>query len=361
MTLERAEAVTRASHLAGIFSSLKSLGLTDRGLLNQIMRGVLEANSGLLGVWTVWEPDALDGLDAIFAGAPGHDQSGRFVPFWHRHGGRIQLEANIDYDKPDADWYVSPTRRRAEVLIDPYEYRVAGENLFISSVAAPIFHAGRCVGVVGFDVRMDWLLEAIDEPGAFESIEAALGRGHVLLGDDGQVRYCSQATRRLISRYVRGRAVSRRRLPEPLNDLVVEELRQRFFSHSLKLRREWTFGSGSRKLVVGFTRHPQASCFLLLVDEQIGDGRCDADLSPREHEVVDWVSQGKSNEEIAILLGISTHTVKNHLDKIYRKLGVENRCAAAMALQRHRFAVMEPIIGRPSYCTNRCARAHSRA
>ena len=341
MTLERAEAVNRASQLATVFSSLKTLGLTDRGLLNEIMRGVLVANPGLLGVWTVWEPDALDGRDAMFAGAPGHDQSGRFVPFWHRYGGRIQLEANIDYDKPDADWYFAPARRKSEVLIDPYEYRVGGKDLFITSTAAPILHAGRCVGVVGFDVHMDWLLEAIDEPGPFESIEAALGRGHVLLGEDGQVRYCSQATRRLICRYVGGKAGSRRRLPELLHELVVQKLRRRFFSDSLKLKRGWTFGSGSRKLVVRFTRHPHAGCVLLLVDEQVENGRIAADLSPREQEVADWVGQGKSNEEIAIILGISAHTVKNHLDKIFRKLGVENRCAAAMALQRYRSAGMD--------------------
>ena len=75
---------------------------------------MLVANPGLLGVWTVWEPDALDGRDAMFAGAPGHDQSGRFVPFWHRHGGKVQLEANTDYDKPHAEWYFSlqPGRER---------------------------------------------------------------------------------------------------------------------------------------------------------------------------------------------------------------------------------------------------------
>ncbi len=337
MTLERAEAVNRAGQLAKVFSSLKTLGLTDRGLFNEIMRGVLVANPRLLGVWTVWEPDALDGRDAMFARAPGHDQSGRFVPFWHRSGGQIQLQANIDYDKPDADWYFAPTRRKAEVLIDPYEYPVAGKNLFITSTAAPILHAGRCVGVVGFDVHMDWLLEAMDEPGPFESIEAAIGRGHVLLGEDGQVRYCGRATRRLICRYIGGKAGSQRRLPEPLHDLVVQKLRRRFFSESLKPKRAWTFGDGSRKLIVRFTRHPHAGCFLLLVDEQVGDG-CptgpSVDLSPREQEVAEWLGQGKSNEEIAIILGISAHTVKNHIDKIFRKLGVENRCAAAAALQR---------------------------
>ena len=65
------------------------------------------------------------------------------------------------------------------------------------------------------------------------------------------------------------------------------------------------------------------------------------DLSPREQEVADWVGQGKSNEEIAIILGISAHTVKNHLDKIFRKLGVENRYAAAVAVRRYHSAGMD--------------------
>jgi DNA-binding CsgD family transcriptional regulator len=336
LALERGEATNRAGHLAAIFSSLKTLGLIDRALLSEIMRRVLLANSGLLGVWTVWEPNALDGRDKIYAGAPGHDMSGRFVPFWHRYGGEIRLEANIDYDKPDSDWYFTPTRRRAEVVIDPYEYPVAGKNLFITSTAAPIIHSGKCLGVVGFDVHMDWLLEAADEPRLFESIESVLGRGHVLLGQNGEVRYWSQATRRLICRYVGSKVGSRRQLPEPLHDLVIQKLRREFFPESVKAKPGWTFVSGSRKLVVRFTRHPQAGCFLLLVDEEIESERSPLEnhLSPREQQVAEWVGEGKSNDEIATILGISAHTVKNHLDKIFRKLGVENRCAAAVAVQR---------------------------
>jgi hypothetical protein len=51
MTLatERCEATKRAGHLAAVFSSLKSLGLTDRELFHEIMRRVLLANSGLFG------------------------------------------------------------------------------------------------------------------------------------------------------------------------------------------------------------------------------------------------------------------------------------------------------------------------
>jgi DNA-binding CsgD family transcriptional regulator len=315
---------------------LKALGLTDRNLFNEIMRGVLLANSRLLGVWTVWEPNAFDGRDRLYAGSPGHDMSGRFVPFWHRYGGQVRLEANIDYDKPESEWYFAPTRRRAEVVIDPYEYRVGGKALIISSSAAPIFHGGKCAGVVGFDINMDWLFEAADEPSLFESIESILGRGHILLNENGEVRHWSESTRRLISRYIRSKADSAYRLPRPLHDLVVQRMRGLSMAENWKSSPRWTFANGVRKLTIRFGRPPHAGCFLLLVSEDTEDERSflEDHLSPREQQVAEWIGEGKSNEEIAVILGISAHTVKNHLDKIFRKLGVENRCAAAVAIQR---------------------------
>lgn len=337
MTLDRLDTVNRAGHLALIFSSLKALGISDRGFFNDVLRGVLLANPSLLGVWSVWEPDALDGRDAEFAQAPGHDDSGRFVPLWHRHGGAIHLEPNTDYDHPEAEWYLAASRRREEVVIDPYEYPVGGTRLFITSQAAPIISEGKCLGVAGFDIHMDSLLEAEEKPAVFEPIEAVLGRGHVLLDERGAMRYCSHSTRRLIARYVGKCPGSARVLPEPLHELVTKKLERGFFSSAKAPISGWTFANGERKLVVRFTRHPHAGCSLLLVDEQLAGGKACApavELSPREEEVADWMCQGKSNEEIAIILGISVHTVKNHLEKVFRKLGVENRYAAAVAVRR---------------------------
>jgi transcriptional regulator EpsA len=51
-------------------------------------------------------------------------------------------------------------------------------------------------------------------------------------------------------------------------------------------------------------------------------------LSSREAEIVGWLREGKTNEEMAQLLGISALTVKNHLQRIYRLLGVGNRAHA---------------------------------
>lgn len=53
-------------------------------------------------------------------------------------------------------------------------------------------------------------------------------------------------------------------------------------------------------------------------------------LSSREMEVLSYITQGKSNKEIAAVLGISHQTVKNHVTSILRKLGVEDRTQAAI-------------------------------
>ena len=58
-------------------------------------------------------------------------------------------------------------------------------------------------------------------------------------------------------------------------------------------------------------------------------------LSDREMEVLTLVVEGKSNKEIAALLGISHQTVKNHITSILRKFGVEDRTQAVVyALKR---------------------------
>lgn len=52
-------------------------------------------------------------------------------------------------------------------------------------------------------------------------------------------------------------------------------------------------------------------------------------LTPRESEVALWISRGKSNQEISIILGIRPATVKKHAARIFVKLGVENRTSVA--------------------------------
>ncbi|MEY4506741.1 MAG: hypothetical protein RL297_1319 [Pseudomonadota bacterium] len=51
-------------------------------------------------------------------------------------------------------------------------------------------------------------------------------------------------------------------------------------------------------------------------------------LTPRETEVLSWLAKGKTNKDIADILGMSPRTVNKHLEHIFEKLGVETRSAA---------------------------------
>jgi DNA-binding NarL/FixJ family response regulator len=53
-------------------------------------------------------------------------------------------------------------------------------------------------------------------------------------------------------------------------------------------------------------------------------------LTEREAEVLLWVAQGKSNGDVAILLGMAEKTVKKHMGNIFEKLGLEGRNAATV-------------------------------
>jgi transcriptional regulator EpsA len=64
----------------------------------------------------------------------------------------------------------------------------------------------------------------------------------------------------------------------------------------------------------------------------------DRGLSAREVEILEWVRFGKTNHEIGIILGISPFTVKNHLQRIFRKIDVINRTQAVAKFEGYRRA-----------------------
>ena len=71
---------------------------------------------------------------------------------------------------------------------------------------------------------------------------------------------------------------------------------------------------------------------LYLVEEHAPAGPAELvrlGLTPRQGEVLYWIAQGKTNAEIAIILGTSPRTVDKHVEQLLERLGVENRLAAA--------------------------------
>jgi DNA-binding CsgD family transcriptional regulator len=72
----------------------------------------------------------------------------------------------------------------------------------------------------------------------------------------------------------------------------------------------------------------------------------DSPLSDRELEVLKQIAQGMINKQIAVALGISTQTVKNHISHILTKLGVEDRTSAVLYAVAHGWINIDGMVKR---------------
>ncbi|MGM0418577.1 MAG: methyl-accepting chemotaxis protein [Thermodesulfobacteriota bacterium] len=162
-----------ARAIAASFSGMKESGADmSRDTANAMLKKTLENNSKLLGIWTVWEPDAFDGKDSEFKNEKGHDDTGRFIPYWNRAGG-IHLEPCVEYETSDG-YYKRPLKTGDEVFMEPVTYEIGGEDTMVVSVCVPVKVNGKSVGVVGADYSMDTFWELAKEI-------KPLGTGYIFL------------------------------------------------------------------------------------------------------------------------------------------------------------------------------------
>jgi DNA-binding NarL/FixJ family response regulator len=107
-------------------------------------------------------------------------------------------------------------------------------------------------------------------------------------------------------------------------------------------------GQQRRQLVVALQQRTGDDDLLIVLREVSDAAVVDAmvqgfKLTLREAEVLYWVAKGKTNRDIGDILGSSPATVKKHLERVYVKLGVETRTAAA-ALALGRLRQLNPAV-----------------
>lgn len=82
-------------------------------------------------------------------------------------------------------------------------------------------------------------------------------------------------------------------------------------------------------------RPAQQAPALVMLGEVVVNGLAETNQpTPREAEILHWLGEGKTNAEIAAILGISPRTVEKHCEQLFAKLGVESRLAAALFARR---------------------------
>ena len=169
-------AMNAARTMAQMFEGIKSSDAEpQRHLFNEMLKKVLDLNPGFIGVWTCWEPNALDNNDKKFSGVKGHDKSGRFIPYWYRDGADISLAPLESYDvSGDGDYYQLALKTGKETILDPYPYEVAGKTILLTSLVVPVRHNNKVVGVAGVDIALDSFNEMVAKIKPYETGNAAL-------------------------------------------------------------------------------------------------------------------------------------------------------------------------------------------
>ncbi|MDR3210862.1 MAG: diguanylate cyclase [Planctomycetota bacterium] len=150
-----------AETLATVFETLKDHDLTDRKMMDDILKNALAKKDYITAFCIAYDPNALDGKDAEFAGEkPAYDETGRFAPYWNKLGGNIDVEPLYDIDI--ADWYVVPKTTQHEYITNPYPYQVQGHPVMLASLVFPIVHDGQFIGIISSDIVLDKLQEMME-------------------------------------------------------------------------------------------------------------------------------------------------------------------------------------------------------
>lgn len=156
--------------LEPVFSQAVTFSNPKRTDYIELFKKILESNDNIWGLFTVWEPDAFDGKDQDFIGAPGHDDTGRFIPYVVRSDRGIIVEPNVDYTvEGTGDYYLIPKKSGKPTVIDPYLYQSGGKTIFITSMVVPIFKDGQFAGVIGADILVDSLIGSIKGQKVFDT------------------------------------------------------------------------------------------------------------------------------------------------------------------------------------------------
>ena len=159
--------------------------------------------------------------------------------------------------------------------------------------------------------------------------------GRMMLATDlaGRLLWCSPLAQRAIARLEPGWTSDLGALPDAVRQ-TVERLLQRRDAPGTSLRIDFREETGDYALELVLIAQYREHEVLIRLDafDPAGDAarlQTRLGLTEREAEVLLWISYGKSNADISDVLEISPRTVQKHLERIYEKLGVETRAAAA--------------------------------
>lgn len=173
--------------------------------------------------------------------------------------------------------------------------------------------------------------------------EEAERRGAILLQSDGIILCISPFARELLVKYFGVKLAEGDTLPEELLQWFSAETKPAAIKRTTARvsgsveRAPFTIAREGHKIKIKLLNDVTTGDYILTIAEtnisMVMQSLQGYGLSSRETEVFLWLSQGKTNAEIAVILASSKRTVEKHLERVFAKLGVMTRAGAAAIIR----------------------------
>ncbi len=183
-----AVSLNKGELLQEVILQIKHTNKQPRELINKIVEKSVMEDPTVDGVWMVWEPNALDGLDAQEKNTLGSDKNGRYMPNFYHQGDSVTVE--LPFANPDTSfWYLKSRVVGRPLVLNPYWAQRGGQQKLVISAVTPLEGKDNIFeGAIGVDVSLANIQQRIAEIGSFVS-------GRVLLvGNDGTIVADSDST-----------------------------------------------------------------------------------------------------------------------------------------------------------------------
>ena len=142
--------IARLDAVSDVFSDFKYIDPANRRTqFDSTLNATLDSNPDFINVYTVWKPNALDGMDARFVGAVGSGPAGQFALAYTRENGFIEKRVTADF--ADATAYLNGPNARNDRAETPITRTVQGKDMWVLRLMSPIqdLETNETIGGVG--------------------------------------------------------------------------------------------------------------------------------------------------------------------------------------------------------------------
>jgi len=157
---------TMLGTLENIFSQYERFAAGERrDRFDEMMLSVMEANPEYLQIYTVWRPNALDGLDAQMIGRTGSGPTGQYAMSYTRETGDIRVRVNTDIDATYAYLNSININNLKDRVEPPLQRQILGRDGYVVRMMRPIVddNARQIVGAIGYLVNIEQMQDVLEK------------------------------------------------------------------------------------------------------------------------------------------------------------------------------------------------------